>query len=90
MYEEEFEFAKAFFWSPNSDKIAFYSFDETRVPEYNMQVWGSLYPTDYRFKYPKAGEANSVVEICVYDLGKNAPVKMDIRQEKDQYIPRVI
>src|SRR5688572_8019861 len=90
VYEEEFEFAKAFFWSPNSDKIAFYSFDESRVPEYNMQVWGNLYPTDYRFKYPKAGEANSVVEIYVYDLGKNNAVKMDIGQEKDQYIPRVI
>ncbi len=89
VYEEEFEFAKAFFWSPNSDKIAYYSFDESRVPEYNMQVWNGLYPTDYRFKYPKAGEPNSVVEIYVYDLGKNAPVKMDVGPEKDQYIPRI-
>src|SRR6478736_337148 len=90
VYEEEFEFAKAFFWSPNSDKIAFYTFDESRVPEYNMQVWGNLYPTDYRFKYPKAGEANSVVSVSVYDLKNSKAVKMDVGPEQNQYIPRVI
>jgi dipeptidyl-peptidase-4 len=58
VYEEEFSFAKAFFWSPDSRKIAFYTFDESKVPEYNMQMWGKLYPTDYRYKYPKAGEPN--------------------------------
>lgn len=89
VYEEEFEFAQAFFWSPNSDQIAFYTFDESQVPEYNMQVWGGLYPKDYRFKYPKAGEANSVVSISVYDLKQNKAVKMDIGAEKDQYIPRI-
>jgi dipeptidyl-peptidase-4 len=31
-------------------------------------VWGPLYPKDYRFKYPKAGEANSAVGISVYHL----------------------
>src|SRR6056297_2301166 len=27
VYEEEFAFTRAFFWSPNSDKIAYYKFD---------------------------------------------------------------
>src|SRR5690606_1135175 len=27
VYEEEFSFAKAFFWSPDSRKIAYYKFD---------------------------------------------------------------
>ncbi|KAA9331862.1 S9 family peptidase [Adhaeribacter soli] len=89
VYEEEFEFAKAFFWSPNSDRIAFYTFDESQVLEYNMQIWGGLYPKDYRFKYPKAGEANSVVTISVYDLKQGKAVKMDIGPEKNQYIPRI-
>jgi len=66
VYEEEFSFVVGFYWSPNGEKIAYYRFDETAVKEYNMQVWGtSLYPKDYRFKYPKAGEANSaVLTVC--------------------------
>jgi dipeptidyl-peptidase-4 len=52
VYEEEFAFAKAFDWSPDGKRIAFYTFDETKVPEYNMQMWGKLYPQDNRYKYP--------------------------------------
>ena len=56
VYEEEFGFARAFWWSPDSQKLAFITFDESKVKEYNMQKWGELYPKDYRFKYPKAGD----------------------------------
>lgn len=89
VYEEEFSFAKAFFWSPDSRKIAFYTFDESKVPEYNMQMWGKLYPTDYRYKYPKAGEPNSTVSISVYNLVDSKTVKMDLGKETDLYIPRI-
>ncbi|RTQ47589.1 S9 family peptidase [Hymenobacter gummosus] len=89
VYEEEFEVAKAFQWSPDSKQLAFISFDESRVPEYNMQEWGGLYPKDYRYKYPKAGEANSVVTVSAYDVAGGRTVKMDIGAETDQYIPRI-
>ncbi|MFD1817319.1 dipeptidyl-peptidase-4 [Pseudarcicella hirudinis] len=89
VYEEEFSFARAFQWAPDSKKIAFYTFDETNVPEYNMQVWGKLYPTDYRYKYPKAGEPNSIITISVFHLADNKTVKVDIGKETDIYIPRI-
>jgi dipeptidyl-peptidase-4 len=89
VYEEEFSFAKAFEWSPDGKKIAFYRFDESRVPEYNLQIWGDLYPKDYRYKYPKAGESNSVVQIWVYDLASNQKTKVEVGSETDQYIPRI-
>jgi dipeptidyl-peptidase 4 len=89
VYEEEFSFAKAFEWSPDGKKIAFYRFDESRVPEYNMQIWGDLYPKDYRYKYPKAGEANSVVQILVHDLATGQKTKIEVGPETDQYIPRI-
>ena len=89
VYEEEFTFAKAFFWSPDSKKIAFYKFDEKDVKEFNMQVWGNLYPQDYRFKYPKAGEDNSKIEILVHHLPENKTVQMETGDEQDIYIPRV-
>ncbi|RFP66185.1 S9 family peptidase [Hymenobacter lapidiphilus] len=90
VYEEEFEFAQGFQWSPDSRQVAFYRFDETAVPEYNMQAWGPLYPQDYRFKYPKAGEKNSTVGVSVYDVAGAQTVKMDVGPVADQYIPRII
>ncbi|WP_139924962.1 S9 family peptidase [Hymenobacter sp. DG01] len=90
VYEEEFEFAQGFQWSPDSRQIAYYTFDETEVPEYNMQEWGPLYPKDYRYKYPKAGEKNSIVSISAYDVAAGKSTKMDVGPEADQYIPRII
>ena len=92
VYEEELSFAQAFFWSPDGKKIAWYRFDESKVHEYNLQKWnkGSLYPADYRYKYPKAGEPNSAIEIWIYDLATGKKVQADIGTEKDIYIPRVM
>jgi len=89
VYEEEFAIYKAFFWSPNSDKIAFYRFDESKVKEYEMAMYGKLYPEQTKFKYPKAGEANSVINIYVYDLRSQLNAEMDIGKETDIYIPRI-
>ncbi len=91
VYEEEFSFAQAFYWSPDGKRLAYHRFDESKVSEYNLQKWnkGALYPEDYRFKYPKAGEDNSVVEIWIYNLSDSSKVKADIGAEKDIYIPRV-
>lgn len=91
VYEEEFGFAKAFYWSPDGNKLAFYTFDESGVKEYNMQMWNdkAVYPVDYRFKYPKAGEDNSIISISVYDLNSKKVTPMDIGSEKDIYIPRI-
>ncbi|WP_395784210.1 S9 family peptidase [Aquirufa sp.] len=89
VYEEEFSFSKAFAWSPDSKKIAFYTFDETQVPVYNMQMWGDLYPKDYRYKYPKAGEANSIVSLSIANIENNLTQKVAVGPIKDQYIPRM-
>ncbi|SNS34293.1 dipeptidyl-peptidase-4 [Belliella buryatensis] len=89
VYEEEFSMSKAFEWSPDGKKLAFIRFDETDVPEFNMQTWGELYPQDYRFKYPKAGEKNAEVSIHVYDLASQNTIKVDTGTEKDIYLPRI-
>ena len=91
VYEEEFAITKGFQWSPDSKKIAYMRFDESKVKEYNMQMWGALYPEDYRYKYPKAGEDNSKVEMWVYCLDNNKS-KLCIQTSTDpmgfEYIPR--
>lgn len=89
VYEEEFSFNKAFEWSPNSKRIAYYRFNEEGVKQFNLTQYNGLYPEWYRFKYPKAGEENSIVDIWVMDIETGIKMKMDIGREKDQYIPRI-
>ncbi len=89
VYEEEFGFTRAFQWSPKSNYLAYYRFDETKVPTYAFAVYDSLYPTQYTYKYPKAGEVNSEIEIHIYDTKTAANIKADIGKEKDIYIPRI-
>ncbi len=91
VYEEEFAFVRAFDWNANGTKLAFIRFDETQVPEFSMDVYGeALYPTQQVFKYPKAGEANALVSLHVYDL--NTKHTQEVRVDKaynDFYIPRI-
>ncbi|WP_296313691.1 S9 family peptidase [Winogradskyella sp. UBA3174] len=91
VYEEEFSFVRAFDWNADSNQIAFIRFDETEVPEFSMDVFGSeLYQTQQVFKYPKAGEANSKVTLYLYKLGseKLQELKVD-KAYQDFYIPRL-
>ncbi len=90
VYEEEFGFTRAFYWSPDSKKIAFIRFDESLVPEYSMHLYtDSLYPVNVTFKYPKVGEKNADVSTLVYDISQGKSYKTDLADMKDMYIPRV-
>ncbi len=98
VYEEEFEFNRAFAWSPDSKNLAYMKFDESKVKMFNMTIFegshpehkeNALYPENYAFKYPKAGEDNSVVSVNVYNLNTGKTKTMDVGTEKDQYIPRI-
>ena len=89
VYEEEFSFSQGYCWSPDGKKIAYMKFDESKVREFQMEEFEGLYPEWYSFKYPKAGEDNSIVEIYVYDLTTGRSVKMDTGTETDIYLPRM-
>ncbi|MGB5377531.1 S9 family peptidase [Muriicola sp.] len=88
VYEEEFGFVRAFAWNATGTMIAFLRFDEQAVPEFSMDVYGAtLYPSQNRFKYPKAGEDNSAVSLHLYELAKKQT--SDISLPQDYYIPRI-
>lgn len=90
VYEEEFAFAKAFFWSPDGMKIAFIRFDENAVREFTMTRFnGELYPVYETFKYPKVGEKNALVSAHTYCIKQKETNKVDIGAEDDIYIPRL-
>jgi dipeptidyl-peptidase-4 len=98
VYEEEFGYNKAFWWSPDSKFIAFVRFDESAVPEFSMPMYAGakpeisankLYPGEYTFKYPKAGETNSTVQVLSYEIKSKSTIKVDIGENPDIYIPRL-
>jgi len=89
VYEEEFSFNKAYQWSPDSKNLAFIRFDESNVKEFNLTMYENLYPTWYKYKYPKAGEDNSIVNVKIFNLKSNKTLNVDIGEETDIYIPRI-
>ncbi len=98
VYEEEFAFNKAFDWAPDGSALAYIKFDESHVREFQMNMFqgqspalkqNGLYPSNYTYKYPKAGEKNSKVSVYVYDVADRTTQKMDTGTEEDIYIPRI-
>ena len=98
VYEEEFEFNRAFEWSPDSKQLAYLKFDEKNVPTFGIPMYKgmlpeykqySVYPGEYQYKYPKAGEKNSLVTVWVYDIKAGQNIQMDTGSETDIYIPRI-
>ncbi|WP_347841068.1 S9 family peptidase [uncultured Draconibacterium sp.] len=98
VYEEEFGFNKAFWWSPDSKFLGYIRFDEREVQEFTMPMYAGaapsyndyqLYPGEYTFKYPKAGEKNSVVEVYSYEVKSKTGIKVDIGDKTNIYIPRL-
>ena len=92
VYEEEFGLVRAFDWDKDSNNLAFIVFDETDVPKYSMKIFGNnLYPFEYSFKYPKAGEINSSLNLKIYNLEseKTSSIDLSINKNDYYYIPRL-
>jgi dipeptidyl-peptidase 4 len=98
VYEEEFGFNNAMAWSPDSKFLAYLRFDESNVREFGLPLYGGEapcleenipYPGTRMYKYPKAGENNSVVSTHVYEIRSRTTIKVDTGEESDIYLPRL-
>ncbi len=99
VYEEEFVATRYFAWSPDSKMLAFVRFDESQIAQFSFNQYLTkntannelnLYPSTVQFKYPKAGENNSKVSVCVYDdFYKNIKTMQLPNSDTDCYIPRI-
>lgn len=80
VYGEELNQITAMWWSPDSAKLAFYRFDESRVPDYFLQMDQTrLYSKADIEAYPKAGQPNPVADIFVYDAATKKITAIDVR-----------
>lgn len=88
VYEEEFGFVRAYQWNSDGTRIAFIRFDESEVPQFSMDVYGTnLYPYQYEFKYPKAGETNATVSLHLLEVASGDTKEVDLGDA--YYIPRI-
>lgn len=90
VYEEELYCTKLLTWSQDGGYLAFVRFDESEVPAYSMPIYGNgLYPGEYTYKYPKAGEKNSAISLHVYNVDQKVVRPVSLPIDKESYIPRI-
>ena len=82
-YGEELDQRTAMWWSPDGRKLAYYRFDESKVPDYYV----ALNQTDRQTTldteaYPKAGAPNPLVDVFVYDVSTRQSIRVDVRDGK--------
>ncbi|MGB3542354.1 DPP IV N-terminal domain-containing protein [Rubrivirga sp.] len=68
VYEEEFGLRDGFRWSPDGRYIAFFQLDESGTRDFTMQDYRTLYPDQFTFRYPKAGETNAEIRVGVVEV----------------------
>lgn len=80
VYGEELNQRTAMWWSPDGTKLAFYRFDESRVPDYYLQLDQTRLQSRMDIEaYPKAGQPNPVVDVLVYNVAERSTTRVDVR-----------
>ena len=80
VYGEELDQITAMWWSPDSKKLAFYSFDMSKVRNYYLQYEQTeIYDSMNVEAYTKVGAVNPVVGLMVYDRETKKTTTVDVR-----------
>lgn len=97
-YEEEFSTTCSMAWAPDNSTLCFVKYNESEVPLYNLPIYqGSchpkdkyaLYPGEYKYKYPVAGEQNSRVSLHSYDVETRKVKEITFTDKAIEYIPNI-
>lgn len=81
MYGEELDQSEAMGWSPDGSKLWFYRFDQRQVPDYFLTVRNLNTQNALNVEpYPKAGGANPIVDLFVYDLASKKTSQVPVRE----------
>ncbi len=89
VYEEEFGQSQAWNWSPDSKYIAYWQFDERKVPEFQMTNFEGLHPGQIKIPIPQPGDANPSVRIGVVNASTGKKIWLQPDETGDFYIPRI-
>ncbi len=76
----------AFWWSPDSTKLAFMRFDDSAVPVFPIYHADGQHGELERQHYPKAGDPNPLVQMGVATVTDGKVVWMDFDPRADHYV----
>ena len=83
VYGEELSQRTAMWWSPDGKKLAFYRFDESKVPDYYLATkLNAIQDTLDIEAYPKPGVPNPIVDLFVYEVDSKKTTRIDVRDGK--------
>lgn len=97
-YEEEFTTTSSLAWAPDSETLSYLSFNEADVPLYNIPLYQgacnpmdgyALYPGLLSYKYPVAGQPNSIVTLHSYDVSTRKTKDVELPDPAIEYVPRI-
>ncbi len=89
LYPEELDATTAYWWSPDSTKIAYYEMDERPVTRYPIMDMSSPAGAIAYTRFPQAGEANPIVRVGVVPVAGGETKWMDTGAGTDVYPARV-
>ena len=97
-YEEEFTTSCAMTWAPDNMTLCYLKSNESEVPTFTFPLYEgtcepmpeyALYPGQFTYKYPVAGEKNSVVSLHSYDVETRKVKDITFSDTSIEYIPRI-
>ena len=89
VYPEELSIRTAYWWAPDSSRIAYLQMNQSQVTRYPLVDLLSYTGATTWMRYPKAGDANPIVRVGVVGARGGSTRWMDIGTETEIYIPRV-
>jgi dipeptidyl-peptidase-4 len=90
VYPEELDLTTAYWWSPDSSKIAFLEMDERPVRRYPIMDMSSPAGELEYTRFPQAGEPNPIVRVGVAPVTGGQIKWMDTGSDTDMYLARVV
>lgn len=97
-YEEEFSTSCSMAWAPDNSTLCYLSYNEEKVPKFSFSLYQgycnpsdeyAYYPGTFSYKYPVAGQPNSVVTLHSYDVDTRKIKDIAFSDPSIEYIPRI-
>ncbi|MBP9994960.1 MAG: DPP IV N-terminal domain-containing protein [bacterium] len=89
VHRNEFAIDGGIFWSPDGNRLAYYSMDESMVTDYPLVDITSRVAENTPIKYPMAGMTSHVVKLHVYDIATGTDIVMKTGEPADHYLTAI-
>lgn len=87
--QEELGRTKGHWWAPDDSRIAVARVDDSKVEVATRAAIGADKTTTFEQRYPRAGTANSLVDLYLMNPDGSGQVKADLGADPDVYLARV-